>query len=433
MRLVNVAKEGWLAAQNAVQRSVQDAPPNLVQTVHEIIVEVRRRGDDALLELGRRFDAPGLASLEVQPKEWDAACAELDGADRRVMDRAAASIEHFHRRQVRSGWFEAGEGTFVGQVIAPLNRVGIYVPGGRAAYPSSVLMTAIPASVAGVRDIVVCTPARQDGTIAPAVLYAAKVAGVSRVFKIGGAQAVAAMAFGTQSVPAVDKVVGPGNLYVNLAKKELWGVVDMDMLAGPSEVCIVADESAPSAFVAADLLTQVEHDPDCAAFLLTPSAQLVQDVLAHIAAQMEALPRREILSKALATNGVAVVTDTLDQAVELANLCAPEHLTLMVRDAWRWLGSIHNAGAVLLGEYTPQTLGDYYAGPSHTLPTGGTARFASPLNVDTFMKKTSVISYNSQALAECADLLAHFARLEGFEAHARAVEIRQRHSEPHSS
>ncbi|MGC8669398.1 MAG: histidinol dehydrogenase [Chthonomonadales bacterium] len=430
MRVVRVAGDGWPAAQRAVKRSIADVPASLVDTVRAIIADVRRRGDNALLELGRRFDAPGLAQLEVGEPEWDEACAALPPGDREVMDRAAASIERFHRNQVRTGWFQAEGGALVGQMVTPLERVGIYVPGGRAAYPSSVLMTAIPAAVAGVREIVVCTPARQDGTLPPTVLYAARAAGVCRVFKIGGAQAVAAMAFGTQSVPAVDKVVGPGNLYVNLAKKELWGLVDMDMLAGPSEVCIVADESARPAFVAADLLTQVEHDPDCAAFLFTPSESLLKEALVQMELQMEGLPRREILRQAMEANGVAVVTDTLEEAVELANLCAPEHLALMVRDPLHLLGFIRNAGAVLLGDYSPQTLGDYFAGPSHTLPTGGTARFASPLNVDTFVKKTSVIAYSAQALAGCAENLTHFARLEGFEAHARAVEHRQGGAEP---
>lgn len=433
MRLVRVASDGWAEAQRAVRRSIADVPASLVDAVRAIIADVRLRGDHALLELGRRFDAPGLAELEVSPQEWDAACGALPAGDKDVIDRAAASIESFHRRQVRAGWFMADRGRFVGQMVAALHRVGIYVPGGRAAYPSSVLMTAVPAAVAGVPEVLICSPARQDGSLHPAVLYAARAARVSRIFKIGGAQAVAAMAFGTETVPAVDKIVGPGNLYVNAAKKELWGLVDMDMLAGPSEVCIVADESASPAFVAADLLTQAEHDPECAAFLLTPSERLVQAVQDQIALQMEQLPRRAILQEAMDANGVAVLTDTLEQAVELANLCAPEHLALMVREPVNVLGSIRNAGAVLMGHYTPQTLGDYFAGPSHTLPTGGTARFASPLNVDTFLKKTSVISYTPEALAECADLLIRFARLEGFQAHARAVEHREGLPERRSS
>jgi histidinol dehydrogenase len=285
-------------------------------------------------------------------------------------------------------------------------------------------MTVIPARVAGVPEIILCTPAQRDGKVNPLVLFAAKVAGVQRVFTVGGAQAVAAFAFGTESVPAVDKVVGPGNVYVNVAKKLLWGVVDIDMLAGPSEVCVVADEGANAVFAALDLLTQAEHDTEAAAFLITPSLEFAARVQFEIEEQLKRLSRRDILREALENNGAILVTESLAQAFDLANECAPEHLALMVRDPFAALGNIRNAGAVLLGDYTPQTLGDYLAGPSHTLPTSGTARFASPLHVDTFLKKSSFLYYGSSALAEVAPMLDAFARAEGFDAHAEAVVAR---------
>jgi histidinol dehydrogenase len=398
--------------------------PQRESIVREIIDDVRKRGDEALLELGRRFDSPTLSSLEVNPAEWDAACAQVDTKSRLAVEAAAVNIAGFHERQKRSSWQVTLGGATTGQLLRSLERVGMYVPGGTAVYPSTVLMVGIPAKVAGVDDLLMCTPARRDGTIHPLVLFAARTAKISRVFKIGGAQAIAAMAFGAKTVPAVDKIVGPGNAYVNLAKKLLWGVVDMDMLAGPSEVCVVADEHANPAFVAADVLTQAEHDVDSAAFLITPSEALAVRAEKEIGTQIERLSRKDILRKALAEHGAIVVTESLDEAIELANVCAPEHLALMVRNPSAWIDKIKNAGAILMGDYSPQTLGDYMAGPSHTLPTSGTARFASPLNVDTFLKKTSLISYTCDALAEVAPTLEHFAAIEGFDAHAAAVRFR---------
>ena len=424
MRRISIEQDGLDAALDAVRRSLPEEDDALVVAVRDIIRQVRERGDEALLELGRRFDAPELDTIEVGPDEWDAGCAQVPVPVAQALDRAYASIRAFHEPQRRSTWMAMDAGRTLGQLILPLDRVGVYVPGGRAEYPSSVLMTAGPASVAGVSDIRLCTPARRDGTVPPTVLYAARIAGVSAVYKVGGAQAIAAMAYGTASVPRVDKIVGPGNAYVCAAKKLLWGVTDMDMLAGPSEVCVVADETADPRYAAADMLSQAEHDPDCAAFLVTTDAALANGVEREIERQMAGLDRRDTLAEALDANGAIIVAQDLEQALLVANACAPEHLALMVADPMAALSKIRHAGAVILGHMTPQTAGDYMAGPSHVLPTGGTARFWSPLNVDTFMKKTSFLGYDADALNAVAEDLTALARSEGFGAHAAAVTIR---------
>ncbi|HLK58882.1 MAG TPA: histidinol dehydrogenase [Chthonomonadaceae bacterium] len=425
MRVLHVATEGVEAACDALRRQTLQDNPRVETVVREIISAVKLDGDEALLAFGRRFDCPELQTLEVPREQWDDAEAQISPELKDAVYRAASNITNFHAPQRKTSWLDVQPGEVVGQLLRPLDRVGVYVPGGTAAYPSTVLMTAIPAYVAGVREIYVCTPVQRDGKVPPLVLFACKVAGVHRVFTVGGAQAIAALAFGTQTVPAVDKIVGPGNVYVNIAKKQLWGIVDIDMLAGPSEVCVVADEGANPTFAALDLLTQAEHDTECAAFLITPSAAFAEAALAEMERQLEELPRRAILRKALDNHGAVIVTESLRQAFDLANVCAPEHLALMVRDPLGALGFIRNAGAILMGDYAPQTLGDYMAGPSHTLPTSGTARFASPLNVDTFMKKTSFIYYTATALGGVASALDTFARAEGFDAHAQAVVARQ--------
>ena len=423
-RVMEVAKVGYAACCAVLKRNALQDNPRVEAIVQEILADVRARGDVALLELSRRFDSPELTSLEVPHSVWDAAESQIAPELRAVIESSAASIRDFHEKQRRNSWTDIQPERITGQMIRPLDRVGFYVPGGTAAYPSSLLMTVIPAKTAGVPQCFVTTPARKDGTVSPLVLYAAKVAGVDRLFTVGGAQAIAALAFGTDTIPAVDKIVGPGNQYVNIAKKRLWGVVDIDMLAGPSEVCVVADAGANPEFAALDLLTQAEHDIEAAAFLMTPSADFARAVQDEIARQLEVLPRAAILRESLTNNSVFFVTESLEQAYELANVCAPEHLALMVREPFAALGHIRNAGAILLGDYAPQTLGDYYAGPSHTLPTSGTARFASPLHLDTFLKKTSFIYYTAPALASVADSLATFARAEGFDAHAEAVAAR---------
>jgi histidinol dehydrogenase len=396
------------------------------EIVRGIIADVQARGDSALLELSRRFDYAEMTTLEVSAEEWAGAAEQISPEMKRVVQEAAQNIRAFHERQKKGSWLEAEPEKITGQLVRPLARVGVYVPGGTAAYPSSVLMTAIPAKVAGVEEVILATPVREGGKVPPLVLYAAQVAGVERVITVGGAQAVAAFAFGTETVPQVDKVVGPGNVFVNVAKKMLYGVVDIDMLAGPSEVCVLADAGANPLFAAMDLLTQAEHDVECAAYLITPSEAFAEKVLAEIERQLQVLPRSGILKEALEQNGGVIITESLEQAYHLANVCAPEHIALMVREPFAALGHICNAGAILMGDYSPQTLGDYLAGPSHTLPTSGTARFSSPLHVDTFLKKQSFIYYTPKALSGVAEALTSFARAEGFDAHAEAVVAREK-------
>lgn len=424
MRVYRVASDGYEAACAALHRVTLQDNPCVEEIVREIIADTRARGDAALLELSRRFDAPDLTTLEVPKSAWDAAESQISPQLKAAVEQAASNILSFHEKQRKTSWLDAQPDHITGQIVRPLERVGVYVPGGTAAYPSTVLMTVLPAKAAGVPDITLCTPAQRDGTILPLVLFAAKVAGVNRLFSVGGAQAVAAMAFGTKSVPAVDKIVGPGNVYVNIAKKMLWGVVDIDMLAGPSEVCVVADEGANPLFAAMDMLTQAEHDTESAAYLITPSESFARAAQEEIERQLALLPRQAILREALDNHGAIILTESLAQAYDLANVAAPEHLALMVRDPFAALGHIKNAGAVLMGDYAPQTLGDYLAGPSHTLPTSGTARFASPLHVDTFLKKSSFIYYTADALDGVSGALTSFACAEGFDAHARAVEAR---------
>lgn len=433
MRWIEVATDGYEAALKALRRELPEADSRLSNLVSGIIAEVRRRGDDALLELGRRFDAPDLESLVVTEAEFEAV-GRLGPAVRSALDASFDAVRSFHEAQRRTSWFRHDDGRVTGQILRPLGRVGIYVPGGRARYPSTVIMCGAPALAAGVPDVALCTPPARDGSVHPAVLYAARLVGARAVYKIGGAQAVAALAYGTQTVPRVDKVVGPGNVYVCEAKRQLWGVTDMDMLAGPSEVCVVADSTASPAFAAADLVTQAEHDADCAAFLLTPDPRLAARVRGELEARVARLERSAIAGEALERNGALIITRDLDEAVALANACAPEHLALMVEHPEALLATVRNAGAVMLGSMTPQTAGDYIAGPSHTLPTGGSARFWSPLNVDTFTKKTSFMSFDADALGRAAPHMIALAEAEGLGGHADAVRVRIRDAwppEPH--
>ncbi|MGQ9487845.1 MAG: histidinol dehydrogenase [Armatimonadota bacterium] len=425
MRVVwtqNTSREQVLAL---LRRSLALDDAEVESRVRAILKDVASRGDDALREYTARFDGVELNNIEVTPDEIEQAQDEVLPHVADALRLAAQRIRRFHEHQKRASWFDVDEhGGLVGQMITPLRRAGVYVPGGLAVYPSSVLMCAIPAQVAGVEEILLCTPPRKDGTVHPLVLLAAKQAGVRRVFKVGGAQAVAAMAYGTQTIPAVDKIVGPGNIYVTVAKKLVYGTVGIDMLAGPSEVCILADDTANARFVAIDMLTQAEHDVHTAAFLITPSPALAQAVHREIEVAVEQLPRREILQQTLAQNGGIIITSNMDEAVELANACAPEHLALMVAEPWHYLPNIRCAGAVLMGDYSPQSLGDYVAGPSHTLPTSGTARYASPLSVDDFVKKTSVVGFTREALEQVAAATQTLAQVEGLEAHRLAVEWR---------
>jgi histidinol dehydrogenase len=402
-------------------------PVEVEQSARAILDDVLARGDRAVFELTERFDGVRLdeRSIRVTPDEIRTATAALGAASLDALRTAASRIRAFHVRQLRASWFFEDDGTVLGQLTRPLERVGVYVPGGTAAYPSTVLMNVIPAAVAGVREIVMCTPPRRDGTVAPAVLAAAELAGAHAILKVGGVQAVGAMAFGTASVPKVDKIVGPGNAYVAAAKRLVYGRVGIDMIAGPTEVLVIADEQAKAAWAAADLLAQAEHDPLSSALLLTPSGKLAQEVSDEVVRQVATLPRRAIAQASLDAFGAAVVVSDLDEAVDLANQFAPEHLELLVEDPWRLLSRIRCAGAVFMGGWSPEVVGDYLAGPNHVLPTGGTARFASPLSVDEFQRRTSLIAFSREHLESLESAVTELARLEGLEAHARAAEIRR--------
>jgi len=409
-----------------------DRPPAAVDAdihrrVEEIVSGVRDKGDAALLEFTERFDRVALTpgELAVTAGEMEAAEGAVGAATMRALRYAADRIERFHLESAPRSWrMTDALGSRLGQEVRPLDRVAVYVPGGRAAYPSTVLMTVIPARVAGVKEIVLVSPPSPDKSLNPAVLAAARVAGVTEAYRIGGAQAVAALAYGTETIRRVDKIVGPGNIYVALAKSRVFGDVGIDMIAGPSEVMVVADASADPEWVAADLLAQAEHDPMARAVLLTPSRALIDAVAAAAERQLAALPRREIAEAALRAHGALVLTRSLEEAVEVANLLAPEHLELQVADPDALLAQVRNAGAVFLGRYTPEVVGDYVAGPNHVLPTGGTARFASALGTEDFVKRLSVIQYAPAGLRDAGPHVAELARVEGLDGHGAAAAIR---------
>lgn len=400
----------------------------LERVVRTIIDDVRRRGDRALFEYGKRFDRVSLnaRTIEVSPAEIRKSLSKTGPRALKILGLAARRIGNYHRKQAASSWSlrEAG-GVELGQEIRPIERVGIYAPGGLAAYPSTVLMAAIPARIAGVREIVLATPPGRKG-VNPVILAAAKIAGVDRIFKMGGAQAIAALAYGTASVPAVDKIVGPGNAYVAMAKRMVFGTVGIDMIAGPSEIMIICDGKADPAVIAADLLSQAEHDELASSILLTPDAGFAGEVAGEVKVQLKALPRREIAERAIADYGLIILIRDLDEALEIVNRFAPEHLELVVANPKKALRKVKNAGAVFLGPSTPEVLGDYLAGPNHILPTGGTARFSSPLGVYDFVKRTSVIFFSAGALRKHGPGAEAFARLEGLEAHGRAIAKRLR-------
>ena len=393
--------------------------------VAEIIAEVIKNKDAALKAYAQKFDGVTLESLEVSQAEIDEAYAKADKAFVAVLEEAAANIRAFHSKQVRQGFEIKGvDGVVLGQKITPIEKVGLYVPGGTAAYPSTVLMDSIPAKLAGCQEIVMVTPPAKDGSVNPDILTAAKVAGVTRIFKVGGAQAVAALAYGTESVPKVDKIVGPGNAYVAEAKKQVFGKVSIDMIAGPSEILIVADATNDPAHIAADLLSQAEHDKMASAVLVTDSAAFAAKVSAELEKQIPLLPRKEIARKSIDDNGKIIVAEDLTQAIEIANEIAPEHLELCVEKPFDYLDKIKHAGSIFMGKYCPEALGDYFAGPNHTLPTSGTAKFSSPLSVDDFVKKTQYSYYTKEALEKSAQKIALFAEKEGLHAHARSATIR---------
>ena len=400
---------------------------NVEDIVSDIIANVRAQKDAALLAYTEKFDKVALCSLQVTDEEISEA---FDGSDPefiRVMRDAAANIEAYHKNQIREGFeIHKEDGIILGQKITPLSKVGIYVPGGTAAYPSTVLMNSIPAKLAGVGEIVMVTPPMCDGRVNPAILCAAKIAGVDKIFKIGGAQAVAALAYGTESVPCVDKIVGPGNAFVAEAKRQVYGKVAIDMIAGPSEILVLADGKSNPVFVAADLLSQAEHDKMASAVLVTDSADLALAVQAEVERQLALLPREQIARPSIDQFGKIIVCSDLWQAIDVANRIAPEHLEICVDNPFDYLSKIENAGSVFLGRYCPEALGDYYAGTNHTLPTSGTARFSSPLSVDDFIKKISYTYYDQNAIQKAAPDIALFARKEGLDAHARSAEVRMK-------
>ncbi|MBR2850099.1 MAG: histidinol dehydrogenase [Clostridia bacterium] len=403
---------------------------NVADTVSEIIKTVREKGDSALFAFCEKFDKVKLSSLEVSSEEIEAAFLAVEPEFVEILKEAKENIYAFHSRQVRNSFLiNEKDGVVIGQKVIPIEKVGLYVPGGTAAYPSSVLMNAIPAKIAGCSEIVMVTPPSADGSVNPAILAAAKVAGVDRIFKVGGAQAVAALAYGTESVPAVDKIVGPGNAFVAEAKKQVFGRVAIDMIAGPSEILVVADSTCNPVYVAADLLSQAEHDKNATAVLVTDSKELASATAEELERQLSLLSREEIARTSVENNGKIIITKDIDEAIEVANALAPEHLEICVDEPFKYLDKIRHAGSVFMGKYCPEALGDYFAGPNHTLPTSGTARFSSPLSVDDFVKKTQFSYYTEDALAKVASKVEYFAKKEGLTAHARSAIIRTENKE----
>lgn len=421
--MIKIMKYGEVPNSEIFARSVPKT--DVAGTVAEIIKNVREYGDKALFEYCEKFDKAQLSSLAVTKEEIDEALSLVEPEFLEILEKAAKNIRKFHSRQVRNSFIINDEdGIVIGQKIIPVDRAGLYVPGGTAAYPSTVLMDAIPAKIAGCREVVMVTPPTKDGKVNPVILAAAYVAGIDRIFKVGGAQAIAALAYGTQSIPKVDKIVGPGNAFVAEAKKQVFGVVSIDMIAGPSEILIVADGKSNPAYVAADLLSQAEHDKMASAVLVTDSAELARNVSTELEKQIPLLERREIARESVDVNGKIIVADTLGAAIEIANEIAPEHLELCVDNPFDKLDSIRHAGSIFMGRNCPEALGDYFAGPNHTLPTSGTAKFSSPLSVDDFIKKTQYTYYTKDALKKVAFDVAAFAKKEGLTAHAKSAVIR---------
>ncbi|MBN2981653.1 MULTISPECIES: histidinol dehydrogenase [Cohnella] len=410
---------------NAAQAEAGAAGQERREAVLHIIEEVRRDGDAALLRLTEKYDRVALPRLAVTEEEFAEAYRALDPDVLDALRQAIANVRDYHERQMRESWMTTKEsGTIMGQLILPLERVGLYVPGGTAAYPTSVMMNAVPALAAGVKEIVMTTPPGKDGKVNPAVLAAAAELGIREVFKVGGAQAIAALAYGTETIRRVDKITGPGNAFVAAAKREVFGQVAIDMIAGPSEVVVLADETADAAYVAADLLAQAEHDPLASVTLVTTSRSLAEEVRREAATQLEGLDRREIAAKALESYGAICVAASLEEAIEIVNELATEHLQIQIRDPFAHLGAIKHAGAIFIGDDSPVAIGDYFAGTNHVLPTGRTARFSSGLSVDDFLKKTSFVRYSRRDMLENGRQIAALARFEGLQAHARSVELR---------
>ena len=398
---------------------------NVEAIVTDIINNVKENGDKALFEYCKKFDKAELTSLQVTEAEIDEAMTLVDDRFIEILKKAAANIRKFHEKQVRNSFIINDEdGIIMGQKVIPVDRAGLYVPGGTAAYPSTVLMDSIPAKIAGCKEVVITTPPTAEGKVNPVILAAARIAGVDKIFKVGGAQAIAALAYGTESIPKVDKIVGPGNAFVAEAKKQVFGQVSIDMIAGPSEILIIADGKTNPKHAAADLLSQAEHDKLASAVLVTDSLELANAVSAELEIQIPLLSRSEIARESIDNNGKIIVADNLDEVIEISNELAPEHLELCVEQPFDYLDKIRHAGSIFMGRYTPEALGDYFAGPNHTLPTGGTAKFSSPLSVDDFIKKTQYTYYTREALEKVAEDVGYFAEMEGLTAHAKSATIR---------
>ena len=409
---------------NVCNRRV-DSVLDVEADVAKIIADVRKGGDEKLIGFVKKFDGADLETLEVTPEEWENGCDQVDSADRAAIGKAAMRVREFHRKRIPSSWEMREEGGgYMGQRVRPLSRVGLYVPGGKAVYPSSVIMNAVPASVVEVPEIIMVTPPSKDGTLRPEVLMAARVAGVHRIFKMGGAHAVAALAYGTESVPRVDKITGPGSVWVATAKKQVFGQVGIDSEAGPTEVCIVADKSATPAWLAADLISQAEHDELAQAVLITHVKGLVTRVQEQLTRQIKTLDRSEIAKKSIKERGAIIQTKSLEESIKLSEEYASEHLVLAVEDPEKISKEIHNAGAIFMGHYTPVAVGDYMAGPNHVLPTGGTSRFFSPLSVDDFLKRTSFMKFEPPKLRELGADIVRLANVEGLSGHGASVELR---------
>ena len=426
LRIINQLADAQVELQRICDRTHDDQVFHKEATVREILQTVKRRGDEALLQYTADFDNQALTveDLRVRGSEIDTAYQQVSKELIDAIRLAHKNIEAFHRKRIPASWVDFEHDVVLGKRYSPVDRAGIYVPGGRAAYPSTVLMNAVPAKVAGVGRIVMVTPPGEKGAINPAVLVAAQEAGVTEIYRVGGAQAIAALAYGTSTIPAVNMITGPGNIYVTLAKKQVFGTVGIDSLAGPSEVLIIADHTANPVFVATDLLAQAEHDPIAAAILITPDVTLAERVVAEVARQLEGHPRQTLTEKSIANYGAAIVVDNLTTAAALSNEFAPEHLELEVEDPWSLLEEIRHAGAIFLGHATPEAVGDYLAGPNHTLPTSGAARYASPLGTETFMKHSSLIQYSPNALNQVAGAIARLTEAEGLPSHGDSVEFR---------
>ncbi|WP_088032548.1 histidinol dehydrogenase [Evansella clarkii] len=414
-----------LSSDVSLKRSLDEGTEEQLKAVKEIIAAVKKEGDAAVLKYTEQFDGVPLQDNKVTQEEIDEAYNKIDEETLAIIREARENIRDFHARQIQQSWITTKEdGTILGQKVTPLDAAGVYVPGGRAAYPSTILMNVVPAQVAGVERIVMVSPPQKDGSLNSTVLVTASELGIKEIYKAGGAQGVAALAYGTESVLPVDKIVGPGNIYVALAKQQVFGSVDIDMIAGPSEIVVLADKTAKADYVAADLLSQAEHDPMASAILVTTDQTLAEKVSEEVEQQLKSLPKEEIASASIRDFGAIYVAETMDQAVDAVNELAPEHLEVMTEEPWEILPRIRHAGAIFLGEYSSEPVGDYFAGPNHVLPTNGTARFSSPLTVEDFTKKSSILSYSKSAMSKNGEKIAAFARLEGLEAHARAVEKR---------